>query len=265
MRHKKTPTNQKEVRQITAPHGGRIEIRKNADGTRSINGQAVVYNTLSQDLGGFTEKIAPGAFTRSLKSNPDVLCLYDHSSANILGRVSSGTLVINDGPKSLGFRCKLPNTSTANDLTALMDRGDLSAMSFGFSVVPGGDTWEQVGDSVIRTVNEAILYEVSVVGQPAYLSSSVSLRSCPASLRKKLKVDDLESLILDDDDQDDSDDTEDDEEDRCACECEECVAGDCANCSDPDCDEDGCSDCPMQDEAEQNRAAHRDLLLRRLR
>jgi len=219
----KRKTQKREIR--VAPAKQRFEIRKNADGSQSIAGQAVVYNTKSEDL-GFREVIKPGAFTRSLRDNPDVLCLYAHDDGQILGRVASGTLSIRDTATALQFTCRLPDTSTARDLIALMERGDLHAMSFGFSVPDGGDEWAEVNGQIVRTVNTALIYEISVVGQPAYTSSSVSLRSCPASLRSKLP-----GLADDDDDPDCDPDSpdydpdaceDDDDEDRCECRCDAC-------------------------------------------
>jgi HK97 family phage prohead protease len=188
-------TSTKEVRNIAiAAHS--IEIRKAADGKRSIEGYAVVWDALSEDLGGFREKIQRDAFSESLKTNPDVLCYYGHDSNQILGRVSSGTLHVSEDAKGLCFRCSIPNTTSGNDLIELMTRGDLSQMSFGFGCI--SDKWEQSGTQVVRTVIQAILFEVSPVGSPAYSQSSVDLRSAPAAIRAKLttpKRDDDEDII----------------------------------------------------------------------
>jgi uncharacterized protein len=236
-----------------------LELRSNSDGTRSIVGAAVVYNTLSEDLGGFRERIAPGAFRNSLRTT-EVMALYSHQESAIIGRQSSGTLTVTDGPDALRFECKLPNTTVGRDVQELCARGDLKGMSFGFSCT--SDVWEpDATGTIIRTVLEAILYEVSVVGNPAYLSSTVSLRSCPANLRAKLP--DAEAALLEDDttDSDDADDSQtgavnvdDDEEDedRCECRCERCLNDRCercirSECSDPACYDNGCA-MPGQDE-----------------
>src|ERR1035441_5107211 len=197
---KSKTTSNREVRIHLASQ--RFEIRKNSDGSRSISGWAATFGDLSEDM-GFREVIKPGAFKQSLIDNPDVLCLYGHDDNQILGRVASGTLEIAEDSKGLRFTCKLPDTSTARDLIALMERGDISSMSFGFAVPEGGDTWQEINGQVIRTLKTVILFEISVVGQPAYLSSNVSLRSCPTSLRGKLK---LKLKLKRDDDLDDEND-----------------------------------------------------------
>ena len=175
-------TTQKELRISAVPRV--LELRQNADGSRSIAGEAVVYNALSEDLGGWREQFAPGAFRNSLRTT-EVMALYSHDEADILGRQSSGTLTLTDGPDALRFECKLPNTTVGRDVQELCARGDLKGMSFGFTAVV--DEFKTGADgTVVRTVLEATLYEISVVGNPAFSQTTVSLRSCPAALRSKL-------------------------------------------------------------------------------
>lgn len=243
----KTTPKQHEVRVRLAPQ--KFEIRQNDDGSRSISGWAATFGDLSENLGGFKEVIRAGAFKQSLIDNPDVLCLYGHDMNQILGRGASGTLEIFEDSVGLRFTCKLPDTSTARDLIELMSRNDINKMSFGFSVPDGGDEWAQLPDGqIIRTLIRVVLYEISVVGQPAYTSTSVNLRSVPKALRGKLKDSGEEAEI---------------NEERCSCPCESCQDGSCEDCTsdDENCeDENDCVDCGMA-----LRHAHRELLLRRLR
>ena len=263
---KRPKITKREVRVHAAPQ--RFEIRKNADGSRSISGYAATFGDLSQDLGNFQEVVRAGAFKKSLRDNPDVLCLYGHDDNQILGRVASRTLTIAEDSKGLKFTCKLPDTSTARDLIALMERGDISQMSFGFSVPQGGDDWKQIGDQLIRTLNQVRLYEISVVVMPAYTSTSVNLRSCPIQLRSKIKLKrrddddgcDPESPDYDPDSDDCEDEDRDDQQTDCDCDCEQCEGDNCADCSNMDCESDACMGCGIQ-----NRSAHMALLIRRLR
>jgi uncharacterized protein len=177
-------TIKREIRANRVPQ--KFSVRTNGDGTKSVSGYFAKFNSLSSDLGGFFERISPGAFKDSLKSNPDVLAYYNHNGDLILGRVSSGTLSVSEDSTGLRFDVKLPKTSYADDLVSLMQRGDVTGCSFGFSVPNGGDDWQQVGDQIIRTVNKAILYEGSIVGQPAYPETVADLRSAPSAIRAKL-------------------------------------------------------------------------------
>jgi HK97 family phage prohead protease len=178
----------------------RLEIRKNAAGQRTVSGYFATFNTLSSDLGGFVERISPGAYTQSLRDNPEVLCLYNHNTDLILGRVSSGTLSVSEDSIGLRFKVTLPDTSYANDLVNLMERGDVAACSFAFSINgDNGDTWEMIGDKLVRTLVSVNLYEGSIVGNPAYPNTVADLRSCPVTLRSKLsKRDGSESDSPDD-------------------------------------------------------------------
>ncbi len=143
-------------------------------------GYAAKFNSLSEDLGGFVEKIAPGAFSRSLKGKADVRCFVEHDPAKLLGRVSAGTLRLTEDRIGLRVECDLPKgVSYAEDLRKLLDRGDINQFSFGFTVPPGGDEWGIVSNSdsrKLRTLRTVELVEVSCVSIPAYPETEASLR-----------------------------------------------------------------------------------------
>jgi HK97 family phage prohead protease len=155
-----------------------------------LEGTAVSYDCLSQDLGGFRERIMPGAFTRSIKQGADVKCLFNHDPNFLLGRTKSDTLQLQDTPTGLRFRCALDRNSSAHrDIYASVKRRDLSECSFAFTIPQGGDVFDQVMESgkrfTRRTVNEAALLDVSVVVSPAYDapgSTSVDARNTDAAL-----------------------------------------------------------------------------------
>lgn len=215
-----------EVRSIRASE---LRAVKNEDGSRSISG-LIPYNTLSVDLGGFVEKIAPGAFRDAFDPGADVLSLYNHTLGNLLGRTTSGTLTLTDSDAGLRYTVKLPNTSIANDLVELVDRGDISATSFGFDIDDwdADQTWDYAGDLIVRTLNKVSLFEVSPVACPAYPDAAIALRHAPRAVRTKLAAK-IETRDADDDDSDD-----------CDCDCEQCLAGDCDDCSNTDCNDPNC-------------------------
>jgi len=102
------------------------EVRavKNGD-KRTITGYAARYNVLSCDLGGFRERIASGAFKRILATNPDVVCLFNHSDNAVLGRTTTGTLRLSEDSRGLKFECDLPDTTAGRDTYESVQRGDL--------------------------------------------------------------------------------------------------------------------------------------------
>jgi uncharacterized protein len=143
-----------------------IEFR--ADGNDfSISARAIKYGAISQDLGGFVERIAPGCFTDSINNGDEVVCLVDHDTKLILGRTRNGSLSINDSPSEMRFRCKLnKNVQAHRDLYELVKDGTLSECSFSFSC--DKQSWDESGAVPLRTVQHGKLYDVSVVALPAY-------------------------------------------------------------------------------------------------
>jgi HK97 family phage prohead protease len=142
-------------------------------------GYAAVFGPLSEDLGGFRERVAPEAFNRSLEGDTDIRALVDHDTAKVLGRSSSGTLKLSTDERGLKVEIDLPDTTYANDLRALLERGDVSQMSFAFLVEPNGEKWEGRDEAGmrIRTLTDVQLIEVSVVTIPAYPDTVAALRS----------------------------------------------------------------------------------------
>jgi uncharacterized protein len=153
-----------------------------APGTNSpgkIEGYAAVFNSWSEDLGGFKEQLLPGSFDRVLRTKPDVRCLMNHDPDLVLGRTKSGTLQLSADSQGLWYSCELPNTSTGRDLYELIKREDITQCSFSFSLEEGDDSWENRGGSLMmRTIrNVSHLYDVSSVTVPAYSDTSVSARN----------------------------------------------------------------------------------------
>lgn len=164
-----------ERRAFTAD-GFKVETRE--DGKPRLIGHAAVFNSLSEDLGGFREQIAPGAFADAIAGD-DVRALFNHDPNFILGRNRSKTLVLSEDARGLAIEVMLPDTQMVRDLVlAPIERGDVSQMSFGFSVRPGGQDWAKDDEGrVIRTLKKLRLYDVSPVVYPAYPETDVAVRS----------------------------------------------------------------------------------------
>lgn len=158
----------------------KVELRSETGGEKPImRGMAAMFNSSSEDLGGFREIIAPGAFRDAIGVS-DIRALFNHDSNMILGRTASGTLRVMETDEGLAFELDPPDTTYARDLAVSMERGDISQCSFGFSVEEGGDTWEKdsCGTKWVRTINKVgRLYDVSPVTYPAYPETKCALRS----------------------------------------------------------------------------------------
>lgn len=151
-----------------------------SDSPGKLEGYAAVFNSRSQDLGGFFEVMKPGCFDNVLKTKPDVRCLVNHDQSLIVGRTKNGTLQLRADSTGLWYSCQLPDTSTGRDLYALIQRGDISQCSFSFKLEPGDDDWENEANTgnQLRTIkNVSHLYDVSAVTTPAYETTSVSARN----------------------------------------------------------------------------------------
>lgn len=144
------------------------------NGSKKLSGYAIVWNTPSKDLGGFTETISPDALKGVDLSN--VLMLNDHDYTQVLASVKAGTLKLTPDDKGLYFEATLPDTTTANDVFANVKAGNLSSASFSFDVDDGSDSWDKDDQgNITRTINQIKdLFDVSVVAVPAYDSTNVN-------------------------------------------------------------------------------------------
>ena len=155
----------------------KIEKRNDDNQLLNVEGNVIRYNTRSYNLGFFVEQFAPGAFDNDIKENGDVRLLREHDPLLLLARTASGTMELFQRTESLDFRASLPNSELGNSTYESIDRGDLTGVSFMFSVV--SDNWERMNDgTVLRTIIEAADFlEVSLVTFPAYESNTVTARS----------------------------------------------------------------------------------------
>ena len=160
----------KEVRTFNVSN---IEVR-NDDGKNVVVGYGAVFNSESNDLGGFVEYIAPGAFDGRLED--DVRFLINHDGLP-LARTTNNTLRLSVDEKGLKYEADMPDTTLANDLMTLLKNGTISQSSFAFTVED--DSWRNEEGKNIRTINKiSRLYDVSSVTYPAYNEAgSFALRS----------------------------------------------------------------------------------------
>lgn len=154
--------------------GGLHGVEKRAEDTkRTLIGYAAVFNQ-DADIGGWwVERIDPGAFANTIGG--DIRALVDHDMGRVIGRTKSGTLRLSTDEYGLRVEIDVPNTTDGNDLWELVERGDVSGMSFGFRVLR--QEWDERGDTDIRIIKEVELLEVSAVAFPAYDGTEIGKRS----------------------------------------------------------------------------------------
>ena len=162
----------KEIRTFNVEN---LELRQEGE-ENVVVGYGSVFNTLSNELGGFREIISEGAFDGRLED--DVRFLINHDGLP-LARTTNGTLRLSTDERGLKYEAKVANTSLGRDLIELMRNGTINQSSFAFVVED--DSWEVKDGMNVRTINKVSrLYDVSAVTYPAYEEASVALRSMEA-------------------------------------------------------------------------------------
>lgn len=138
-----------------------------------IGGYAAVFN-LDTEIFGFKERIAPGAFSRSIREKSDVRALVDHESSQIIGRTKNGSLKLSEDERGLRTEIEPPKTTLAADLVTNIRNGNLDGMSFGFFARE--EEWSTEEGVNVRTLKDVELIDVSIVTFPAYPQTSVAVR-----------------------------------------------------------------------------------------
>jgi HK97 family phage prohead protease len=150
-----------------------FEIRTADDGL-NFTGYAAVFDSRSEDLGGFRETIAPGAFSKTLKERgrAGIKMFLNHDWDVVLASTPR-TMRLSEDERGLFVDADLPDNEWGRPVRDAVSRGDISTMSFGFNVVK--DEWNEERSE--RRVTEVKLWEVSpVTSWPAYPATSASVR-----------------------------------------------------------------------------------------
>lgn len=158
-----------------------VEMRKKE--TLRVGGYAAKFNKLSQNLGGFVERIDPAFFNKSRGDGwPDVMARYNHDDNMLLGTTAGGTLRLSIDDVGLDYEVDIPQARA--DVAELIGRGDVRRSSFAFQTF--ADDWATTDQGFpLRTLLSGQLIDVAPVNTPAYPDTSSGLRS----LARKLDVD----------------------------------------------------------------------------
>lgn len=147
--------------------------------SRTVSGYAIVFNSDSNDLGGFIERIDPNSLDGVVEKS-DVLCLLNHNEdRGVLARSNKGegSLTLEIDEIGLKYTFEAPNTALGDELLEGLRRGDISTSSFAFTV--GKDSWSKMENGTyLRTINSINeLFDVSPVYRAAYDATSVKADS----------------------------------------------------------------------------------------
>ena len=156
------------------------------DKGKVIEGRPIVYDSL-EDMGWYSEVIERGALTET--DLRDVRFLVNHNTDMIpLARSrnnnanSTMRMVVDDDGMGITVNLDTENNSDARSLYSAVERGDISGMSFMFTV--DGDTWEDLeSEHPTRRINTiGKVFEVSAVTFPAYEATSIQARGLSDAL-----------------------------------------------------------------------------------
>lgn len=158
------------------------EVRAEGENGNIIIGRPIVYNSRT-DIGPFDEIIEPGALDNT--NLQDVRFLVNHDTSRIplaRSRRNNGnsTMLLTVDEQGMGIRVQLDteNNAEARALYSAVQRGDISGMSFLFSVPEGGDTWDDIrAEHPLRRISQiSSVVEVSAVTFPAYEATEIYTR-----------------------------------------------------------------------------------------
>lgn len=181
---------EKEERYLSIIPAPTAEDYRSNPESREVNGYAIVFNSLSENLGGFREIIAPEAVDGVIEKSDIVAVLNHDQSRGILGRSRNGegSLKLSVDEKGTAFRFDAPRTALGDECLEYLRRGDANQCSFAFTVAE--DSWRKLEDGMYeRTIKKfERLYDVSILTTaPAYAATSVSCRSFEEFKEKEQK------------------------------------------------------------------------------
>jgi len=188
--------------------GGELEIRRKG-GSNSISG-SFPYNSMATLSDGGRrgrprkERFKSGAFEYSVDSpDQEIHLLVGHDFGQPLASKLSGSLSFENTRSALLFEATLSDevlgTSHGKDAMALLSAGLVGGISPGFRIppertVPGAETIEEEdpseGTAIVRTINDAILYELSLVTRPAYDQTQVEARNWKPTAHREINCTD---------------------------------------------------------------------------
>ena len=164
------------------------EPTADGNGTLLIVGTPIVFETpttINDPTGSYTEVIKRGALDGADLTDSRLLVNHDLTRIPLARTPKTMQFKITD--KGLEMTAELPDTEEARSAYTAVKRGDLTGMSFAFTVPEGGDSYDAKTNT--RTITKiAKVYEVSLVNFPAYPTASAEARSARAEGLKKLEA-----------------------------------------------------------------------------
>ena len=163
-----------------------VRAEQNDEHGTFLEGRPIVYDSRT-NLGWYDEIVAAGALDKT--DLTDVRFLVNHNTdmiplARSRNNNANSTMQMEVDSEGLKIRVDLDteNNAEARSLYSAVKRGDISGMSFMFTV--DGDKWEDIdSDHPTRTITDlSKVFEVSAVTFPAYSDTSINARGLSEAL-----------------------------------------------------------------------------------
>lgn len=157
------------------------------NGIRTLRGTPIVYGSPTDIAGCFREIIEPGALNGANLKDVPLLVNHDQKMipvARSRNNTPRSTMRLTPTAEGLTMEADLDveHNSTAAELDSAVSRGDLSGMSFKFSVAE--ERWEGLDTDypTRHIVKFDTIAEVSAVTWPAYEATSIYAERCREAL-----------------------------------------------------------------------------------
>lgn len=161
-----------------------VEVREGPNGNPVITGYGIVFNSDSENLGGFIEQVDPGAVTKTL-AEADIRAIANHDSNWLLGRKKSGTARFVADARGVRYEIDVnPNDPDGVRAVEKVRRGDWDGSSFCFETLQ--ESWDWDATPARRRLLELKLVEMGPVTFPAYPDSTATAQRALAKIAKKL-------------------------------------------------------------------------------
>lgn len=188
---------------VTRAYNFEIRAENNEKNGDHITGRPIVYNSKT-DLGWFDEIIEAGALDKA--NLKDVRFLVNHNTdmiplARSRNNNENSTMQLEVDKDGMAIRVNLDteNNTEARNLYSAIKRGDITGMSFMFTI--DREEWEELeSDHPTRRIKSiGQVFEVSAVTFPAYESTEISARDKAALDSAKLTLESVRSQSLESD------------------------------------------------------------------
>jgi len=156
-------------------------ISRNEDeSSRRIEGRAIVFDSFSKNLGGFIERIDPGAITQELLLNSDVIMNVDHNNERMLARYTKGqgTLSLELREDGLYFSFDAPDTQLGDEILYHVRQRNYTECSFACLISKDNIKRYKEDGEYVQVINKIdVLLDTSIVVRGAYGETNVFARS----------------------------------------------------------------------------------------